>query len=83
MSEIVEPDEEGGIDIDTDVSFIIVPARKGLQAAVVTIADPPVVEKTPEPFTAPAIEDSFADLNVGKEENGTDAPVDLEDPDAW
>ena len=83
MSEIVEPDEAGGIDIDTGVSFIIVPARKGLQAAVVTVADPPMVEKTPEPVTAPAIEDSFADLDVGKEANGNDAPVDLEDPDAW
>lgn len=83
MSEIMEPDEEGGIDIDTGVSFIIIPARKGLQAAIVTIADPPVVEKMPEPAAAPMIEDSFADLNVGKEEDKTDAPVDLEDPDAW
>ena len=83
MSEIVEPDEEGGIDIDTSVSFIIIPARKGFQAAVVTIADPPIVEKIPEPAAAPTIKDSIADLSVGEEENGTDAPVDLEDPDAW
>ncbi|KAL8788505.1 MAG: hypothetical protein Q9195_007282 [Heterodermia aff. obscurata] len=84
MSEIVEPDEEGGIDIDTGVSFIIIPARKGLQAASVTIADPPVVEKTPEPETPLAIEDSFAALDVGKDvEADPDAPVDLEDPDAW
>ena len=83
MSEIMDPDEEGGIDIETGVSFIIVPARKGLQAAMVTVADPPIVEKIPESDTAPAIEDSFADLNVEKKEDDPDAPVDLEDPDAW
>lgn len=41
MSEIETPDEQGGIDKDTGVSFIIIPARKGTQAASVTIADPP------------------------------------------
>ncbi|KAL6721649.1 hypothetical protein ACLMJK_000753 [Lecanora helva] len=44
MSEIEEPDEDGGIDVDTGVSFIVVPARKGIQAAAVKIADPPKEE---------------------------------------
>ena len=91
MSEIEEPDEQGGIDKDTGVSFIIIPARsgKGLQAAAVTIADPPVADKTSEPATPiTAIEDSFGELRVGEETQEAaavdpDAPVDLEDPNAW
>ena len=34
-----------GPDLDTIVSFIIIPARKGFQAAAVTIADPPKKEE--------------------------------------
>ena len=47
MSEIETPDEYGGIEPGTGVSFIVTPARsgKGFQAAAVTIADPPEKDK--------------------------------------
>lgn len=80
MSEILAPDEDGGIEPETGVSFIIVPARKGLQAAAVTIADPPAIEEKKE---EPSLETSFEDLNVGNDENVPPAAIDLEDPNAW
>lgn len=42
MSEIETPDEYGGIEPGTGVSFIVTPARsgKGFQAVAVSIADP-------------------------------------------
>ena len=83
----MDPDEEGGIEPETGVSFIIVPAKKGLQAAAVTIADPPAIEEKKE---EPALETSFENFNVENDENvppaATDVPpvpTDLEDPDAW
>lgn len=79
MSEIMDPDEDGGIEPDTGVSFIIVPARKGSQAAAVTIADPPMEEEKEEP----ALTTSFQDLNVGNDENAPPVVADLEDPNAW
>ena len=47
MSEIETPDEYGGIEPGTGVSFVITPARsgKGVQAVAVTIADPPKANK--------------------------------------
>ena len=47
MSEIETPDEYGGIEPGTGVSFVITPARsgKGVQAVAVTIADPPKENK--------------------------------------
>ena len=47
MSEIETPDEYGGIEPGTGVSFVISPARsgKGVQAVAVTIADPPKENK--------------------------------------
>lgn len=50
MSEIEDPDEYGGIEPGTGVSFIITPARsgKGVQAVAVTIADPPKQDKENE-----------------------------------
>lgn len=82
MSEIMDPDEDGGIDLETGVSFIIVPAKKGVQAAAVTIADPPTIEeKKEEP--EPALETAVENLNVGNDENVPPPAADLEDPDAW
>ena len=37
MSEIQTPDDAGGIDPEAIVSFIIIPARKGFQAAAIAI----------------------------------------------
>jgi len=46
MSEIVTPDEDGGIDIGEAVSFVVMPARsgKGIQACDVKFAEPPKKE---------------------------------------
>ena len=84
MSEIETPDDDGGIDEDTNVSFIIIPARKGVQAAAVTIADPPEEPKE-ETLSEPTLETSFADMGVtDPTEAGTiTAAVDLDDPNAW
>lgn len=84
MSEIETPDKNGGIDEDTNVSFIIIPAKKGIQAAAVTIADPPEEPKEEE-ASQPTLETSFADMGV-TESTGADAvtaAVDLDDPNAW
>ena len=92
MSELVNPDEKGGIEPETNVSFIVIPARRGQQAAEVTIADPPVKPIVDAPSShgnheaAPTT--SFADLNLNdNKENETPAvdawPVDLDDPNAW
>lgn len=50
MSEIETPDEYGGIEPGTSVSFIVTIARsgKGVQASAVTIADPPKENKENE-----------------------------------
>ena len=84
MSEIVDPDEDGGINPDTGVSFIIVSARKGIQAAAVTIADPTVIEEEEqESDNEPAVAESFADLSMGGKENEPPVATDLDDPNAW
>lgn len=82
MDEIVTSDEYGGINPGAHVSFIIVPAKKGIQAAAVTIVDPPEEKKEDakkenvpmKPFEDPfAVADSLAKMKVGKESNGTTA----------
>lgn len=92
MDEIVTPDEHGGLNPGSHVSFIIVPAKKGIQAAAVTIADPPEEKKEDEkkenvptktvedPFADP-FADSFAEMKVTKESNGTAAAADAPDAD--
>lgn len=65
----MNPDEDGGIEPDTNVSFIVVPAKKGLQAAAVTIADPPKDEKENDKENEPALEKSFGDMGFGGEAN--------------
>ena len=57
LSNIVDPDEQGGLEPGTGVSFIIIPAKKGFQAAAVTVEDPPKPEPKP-------LETSMANLNV-------------------
>ena len=84
MSEIETPDDNGGIDADTNVSFIVIPAKKGIQAAAVTIADPPEEPKE-ETLSEPTLETSFADLGVTENTDAATmtAAVDLDDPNAW
>lgn len=84
MSELETPDEDGGIDAGTNVSFIVIPAKKGIQAAAVIIADPPEEPKTvevKEHTLDPMLETSFADMGVSEPVNT--GPVDLDDPNAW
>lgn len=53
------------------VSFIIIPAKKGFQAAAVTIADPPKEEETAQENEAPwgtAAEDNETPLETAMEE---------------
>lgn len=64
MSEIETPDEDGGIEPTTNVSFIVIPAKKGIQAAAVTIADPPIEEKENEK----PLEKAFADIGFGNDD---------------
>ena len=71
MSEIETPDEYGGIEPETIVSFIITASRtgKGVQAVAVTIADPPKEEKeNKNPINA-----SFNALQVAEVDNTGDA----------
>ena len=56
------------------VSFIIIPAKKGFQAAAVTIADPPKVEEANKENEKP-LETAMEDLNVAEaNEATTEAP---------
>ena len=69
MSEIENPDEDGGIEPGTDVSFIVLPAKKGVQAAAVTVANPPSDNKE----TTSKLEDSFAEIGIsGDGDKATD-----------
>ena len=70
MSEIETPDEYGGIEPGTGVSFIITTARsgKGVQAVSVTIADPPKQDKENES----SIHASFSELKVAEPEESGD-----------
>lgn len=74
MDEIETPDEDGGIEPGTNVSFIVIAAKKGIQAAAVTIADPPVEEKETEKENdkenIPELENSFADTGFGGDDDG-------------
>lgn len=67
MSEIETPDEDGGIEPGSNVSFIVLPAKKGVQAAAVTIADPPSNDNDKQ--NVPALEASFADMGVKDDGN--------------
>ena len=92
MDEIVTPDEYGGLNPGAHVSFIVVPAKKGIQAAAVTIVDPPEEKKkeevkkenvTMKPFEDPfAVADSFAEMKVTNESNGTAAAATADAPAA-
>ena len=84
MSEIETPDDDGGIDENTYVSFIIIPARKGVQAAAVTVAEPPEESKDEIPSEG-ALETSLADMVVTEDTSASavTAAVDLDDPNAW
>ena len=77
MSEIETPDEDGGIEPGTDVSFIITTARsgKGFQAVAVTVADPPKEEQE----NGNSIHASFDALKV-EEVDGTG---DAAEGDTW
>ena len=75
----MNPDEDGGIEPDTNVSFIVIPAKKGLQAAVVTIADPPKDEKSKDKESEPALEKSFGDMGFGGEDDGFGDPFASDD----
>jgi hypothetical protein len=73
MSEIATPDEDGGIEPGSTVSFIVLAAKKGVQAAAVTLADPPnnnsndnKENKENVPF-----ETSFGALGVGDSGNAS------------
>ena len=63
MSNIETPDEDGGLSPETGVSFIVVPAKKGVQAACVRVEDPP--EPTPET--------ALADLSLNDQATDTGA----------
>ena len=65
MSEIEDPDEYGGIEPGTGVSFIVTAARsgKGVQAAAVTVADPPPKE---DKENENSIHDPFGALKVAE-----------------
>lgn len=71
MSEIETPDEYGGIEPGTGVSFIITTARsgKGVQAAAVTIADPPKEDTENEN----SIHASFDKLKIVEAEGTADS----------
>lgn len=56
-------------DLDTIVSFIIVPAKKGFQAADVTIADPPKKEEAEPENEAPSV--AMEGMHLGE----TNAPT--------
>lgn len=82
MDEIVTPDEYGGLNPGAHVSFIVVPAKKGIQAAAVTIVDPPEEKNEDEkkenvpmkPFEDPfAVADSIAEMKLTMESNGAAA----------
>ncbi|KAL9071982.1 MAG: hypothetical protein Q9161_003914 [Pseudevernia consocians] len=69
MWEIMTPDDKG----ESIVSFIIIPARKGFQAAAVTIADPPKEEEA-DPENGRLLEKVMEEMNVGEaNETTTDA----------
>lgn len=70
MDELEDPDEDGGIEPNTNVSFIVLPAKKGVQAASVKIADPPVEKKDDNKENVPALEKSFADTGFGGDDSG-------------
>ena len=89
MDEIVTPDEYGGLNPGAHVSFIVVPAKKGIQAAAVTIVEPPEEKKEEvqkENVPMKAFEDPFADkfaeMKITKESNGTVAAATADAPAA-
>ena len=80
MDSITTPDEYGGLYVGDHVSFIIVPARKGVQAADVTLEDEPKQEEE--------IKEKMDELNLddgdnAKGENGTGETKAVEVADEW
>ncbi|KAK4694889.1 cold shock protein, partial [Lecanoromycetidae sp. Uapishka_2] len=80
MDEIEDPDEDGGIEPGTNVSFIVIAAKKGVQAAAVTIADRPVEENGAhdDKENMPALEKSFADTGFGNDNGFDNDPFGIE-----
>ena len=64
MDEIEDPDDDGVIDIDTKVSFIVMPAKKGFQAVDVKRTDRPKKDAG----NATGVESSFGKMNVKENE---------------
>lgn len=76
MSEIITPDEDGGIDVGESVSFVIMPARsgKGVQACEVTFAEPPKKEEENiKPMGGVAAADGNGEMDWGNPASTTDA----------
>ena len=92
MDSITTPDEYGGLWPGDHVSFIVVPARKGIQAIEVTLEDPPKPEgdKGEDGFQAKMgrmnirggddVDDTVA---YGKENRPPIAEADADDAGAW
>ncbi len=74
MSEIEDPDEDGGIEPGTGVSFIVQPARsgRGFQACRVTVADPP------KPEEEASLEAGLGNMHVNGN-GGSDAAAEADD----
>ena len=66
MSEIETPDDYGGIEPGTGVSFIVTASRsgKGFQAAAVTIADPPEEDKDNQTSIHTSFDDNKENENL-------------------
>lgn len=80
MSEIQTPDEDGGIEPDTNVSFIVIAARKGVQAAAVTMAERP---KENEDENEATLEESFGGIEVKDHGNGDTGEGEAAAEDGW
>ena len=91
MDSITTPDEYGGLWPEDRVSFIVVPARKGVQAIEVTLEDPPNAD---EDKGEDEVEGKMEDMNIhaidvdntvayGKESRPPIAEADADDAGAW
>ena len=71
MDEILTPDEDGGIEPGSHVSYIVIPAKKGVQAVAVTLVPPPGERKEDAPATG--IDSSFAQMGFGQSQDNSNA----------